>query len=508
VAAETRAAPAPKALVPVPVDQPSLNIVGRIAKFLQPKTSPALVPSLSDSNIGNIQFVTNNVALARQANANTYRAWASTPWVFSAINIRKNQIASADWDIVPFDNTKKYSVRLQQRIRDLFNEPSAKLDSFQSFASTVIDDILTLDAGVIEKVRYPQGDIAELWPTRGEWIAVDERWDGSDPEKYRYYFVPDGTIRAAFKNSDMVYMIANPRANSSVGLSPMAVLASTIDSELQAQEYNRRMVMGAAPDGALNIGDDASPEKVIETAAFFQNKIFGQSAMAVIGGFKNPSYMPFRATNRDMQFREWQDLLIRCIAVVLGLAPMDLGITFDVNRSTAEQGAQNTDDRGLRPLMALFQNYMTREIVWDKSFGGKENNLQFAFKALNLNETLAKANINKIAMPGVGWKSINDAKITDGRPPLGDPEDENNIFNHILIGTPAGMLDLNTQEYIGAKELADASADAQVTVAEAQGEIDAANADAAAQNAKEVAAASPAPVVAAPAKAPGKGAPK
>ena len=472
-----------------------LGLIERLAKFLQPKTSPARVPSLTDGNMGSIQFVTNNVALSRPAGAATYRAWAATPWVFAGINIRKNQVAAAEWDIVPYDNTKRFPARTRQRLIELFDQPSAKLDSFQSFASTLVDDLLTLDAGVIEKVRYPSGEIAELWPVRGEWISVDERWDGSDPMRPRYYFVPDGTIRGTFRNDEMVYMMANPRANSAVGLSPMAVLASVIDSELQAMEYNRRMVMGAAPDGVLNIGDDAPPEKVTEAQSFFQNKIFGQSAMAVVGGYKNPAYIPFRSNNRDMQFREWQDLLIRCIAVVLGLAPMDLGITFDVNRSTAEQGAQNTDDRGLRPLLSLVQKYLTREIVWDKSFGGRDNNLQFAFKSLNLNETKAKADINKVAMPGIGWKSVNSAREMDGRPPIGDPQDEGNIFNHILIGTPKGILDLNTEKYIGEEQLAKIAADTQTTVAEAQGEIDAANADAAAQNAKEVAAAAPKPTV-------------
>jgi phage portal protein BeeE len=463
----------------------------QVRKFLQPKTSPANVPTYADAYAGAVQFVTNNVALSRPAGAATYRAWAATPWVFAAINIRKNQIAAAEWDIVPFDNSKRVPARTQQRIRDLFDQPSAKLDSFQSWASTLIDDLLTLDAGVIEKVRYPDGVIAELWPVRGEWISVDERWDGSDPDKPRYYFIPDGTLRGTFSNEDMVYMLANARANSAVGLSPMSILSSVIDSELQAMEYNRRMVMGAAPDGALNIGDDAPPEKVIETSAFFQNKIFGQSSMAVIGGFKNPNFIKFRDTNREMQFREWQDLLIRCIAVVLGLAPMDLGITFDVNRSTAEQGAQNTDDRGLRPLMSLFQKYMTREIVWDKSFGGKANNLQFVFKSLNLNETKAKADINRVAMPGVPWKTPNEARVTDGRAPIGDGEDEVNIFNHLLTNTPKGMLDLTTGTYIGEEQLAKLQQETQTTVAEAQGEIDSANADQAAQNAKDVVAAAP-----------------
>ena len=491
------ARPSPLALVPVYEPEQRVTLAERIQKFLQPRTSPALVPSLADSSPGSIMYVSKDTALARPSGAAGYRAWAATPWVFAGINIRKNQVSSAEWDIVPYDHSKRYSVRLQERIRDLFDQPSVKNDSFQSFTATLIDDLLTLDAAVAEKVRYPNGDIAELWPVRGEWIAVDERWDGSDEKRPRYFFVPDGTIRGKFLNEDMLYMVANPRANSAVGLSPMAVLATVIDSELRAMEYNRQQVMGAPPEGVLNIGEDADSAKVIEAQSYWESKIFGQRAMAIIGGFKNPAYMKFRDSNQEMQFREWQDLLIRCVAVVLGLAPMDLGITFDVNRSTAEQGAQNTDDRGLRPLMSLVQRYFTREIVWDKSFGGKANNLQFVFKSLNLSETKAKADINRVAMPGVPWKSPNEARATDGRPPMGDADDEGNVMNHLLTQTPKGMLDLTTEKYIGEQDLAKIGADAQVAVAESQGQIDATNADAAAQNAKEIAAASPAPVVAA-----------
>ena len=179
---------------------------------------------------------------------------------------------------------------------------------------------------------------------------------------------------------------------------------------------------------------------------------------------------------------------------------MDLAITFDVNRSTAEAQTSNTEDRGLRPLMSMFQNYMTREIVWDRSFGGKENNLAFKFADLTLDETLAKANINKVAMPGVPTKSINEARRTDGRAPIGDPQDEDNIFNHLLTNTPKGMLDITANRYLGEEQLAEIAAKAQVDVAQAQGEIDANNADLAAQNAKEVAAAQPKPAPAAPAK--------
>jgi len=192
--------------------------------------------------------------------------------------------------------------------------------------------------------------------------------------------------------------------------------------------------------------------------------------MAIFGGYKSPSYFPFNTSNKDMQFREWQDLLIRCIATVYGLSPMDLAITFDVNRSTAEQQSDNSEDRGLRPLMSLVQSYLTREIVWDKSFGGKDNNLMFSFKTLNLSETKTKAEINKLAMPGVPTKSPNEARQTDGRPPIGDPTDENNIFNHLLTNTPKGMLDLTAGKYIGEEQLAALQSQSKIDVAQAVAE--------------------------------------
>lgn len=464
--------PSPRALPPVP--EPPASLLTRIQKFLAPKAGPANVPNVYTNTGpvggGYVGMVNANSALMRVPGSDTYRAYASTPWVFSGINIRTDQIASAEWDIVPFDNKKRFAARQADALRDLFSQPSAKLDSFQSFAKVVISELLTLDAAPVEKVRYPNGQIAELWPVRGDWIAVDERWDGSEPGRARYYFVPDGTVRASFSNEDMLYLIANQRAGSSIGISPMFVLQTVVESELQALEYNRRQVTGAAPDGVLNIGENATPDDVQKAESRFRAEVYGQGAMAVIGGYQKPTFMPFRTSNRDMQFREWEDLLIRCIAVVLGLAPMDLGITFDVNRSTAEQQGANTADRGLRPLMALFQSYMTREVVWDKSFGGRANNLAFAFKSLDLDETLAKANINKIAMPGVGWKAINEARQVDGRAPIGDPVAEENVFNHILIGTPKGILDLNTGQYLGEEHLQKLQAEHKIDVAEAAAE--------------------------------------
>jgi hypothetical protein len=146
--------------------------------------------------------------------------------------------------------------------------------------------------------------------------------------------------------------------------------------------------------------------------------------MAFLGGTKNPQFIPFRQSNRDMQFLEWQNYLVRKIAAVFQIAPQDLGLSFDVNRSTSEVMQENTEDRGLRPLLALIQDYITREVVWDDGFGGPDNNLAFRFTRLNLKETTSKAQINKLALAGIPWKTVNEARKEDGREPMGDDYDK------------------------------------------------------------------------------------
>lgn len=385
-----------------------------------------------------------------KANVALYRNWAEhSPWVRAAINVRKSQISSADWDIVPFNTELPIDESLQSDLRELFDRPNGSRDSFRSFIEPIVEDILVLDAGVIEKERALGRQVIALWGVDGGKIRVNALWDGSNENEPRYYWYPDGMMRASFTNADMVYMMANPRTYSPIGLSPMETLKMTIDAELQSSDYNTRQVTSAAPDGILDLGEGARPEQVESFKSYWLAEIAGKGAMAFLGGSRNAKFIPFRPSNRDMQFTEWQNYLVRKIAAVFGLSPQDLGLTFDVNRSTSEVQQEQTEDRGLRPLLALIQEYLTREIVWDDVFGGKDANLAFRFTRLNLKETTSRASINKLALAGVPWKTINEARVEDGREPVG-PE-----YDQLIAFTPQGPVALtdipNAREWLDSR---------------------------------------------------------
>ena len=410
--------------------------MGIISDFLTRsyKTSPKNVP------VGSSQLLFQERGKVGKTSAALFRNWAEqSEWVRAAVNIRKAQVSSAEWDIVPFDHSGSVDEGLQAKLRDLFDRPNAAVESFRSWVEPILEDILVLDAGSIEKERTLGGDVFALHAVDGGKIKVNSLWDG-DPDEARYWWVPTPQYEVPFKNKDLVYVMANPRTYSVMGLSPLETLKLTIDSEVSGSSYNSRQVTNAAPDGLLDLGEGARPEQIEGFKSYWLSEVAGKGAMAFIGGTKGAKFVPFRGSNREMQYQEWLMYLVRKIAAVYAISPQDLGLTFDVNRATSETLAEQTEDRGLRPLLALVQDYFTREIVWDKAYGGTKNNLAFRFTRLNIKESKSKADINKLALANMPWKSVNEARQDEGRAPLGDIRDESNPYNKLMANTPLGLV--------------------------------------------------------------------
>lgn len=410
------------------------------------RTSPKSIPAAGGGG-----FVFQERGKVQKSTSALFRNWAEhSEWVRAAISIRKSQISSAEWDIVPFDGTTDVSEDLKNEIRSRFITPNAAVESFRSWVEPIIEDILVLDAGVIEKERTLGGQIAALHAVDGARIKVSSVWDGN-PRESRYFWVPVPEVEVAFKNDDMVYIMANPRTYSVLGLSPLETLKMTIDAEVVGSQYNRRQVEQAAPDGIFDLGEGARPDQLEAFQSYWRSEVAGRSALGFLGGTKGAKFIPFRASNRDMQYDEWLKYLVRKICAVYLISPQDLGLTFDVNRATGEVQQEMSEDQGLRPLLALIQDYFTREIVWDESFGGSANNLAFRFTRLNIKESMSKANINKLALAGMPWKPVNEARLDEGRLPLGDPLDPENPYNRLMANTPLGVVAID--EVASAREV-------------------------------------------------------
>jgi hypothetical protein len=390
-----------------------------------------------------------------KANVRRLRSWSEhSEWIRAAINIRKTQVAGAEWDIMASDpDGKAIDVGLKNEIRDRIEFANPKSESFQELMEKVVEDILVLDAGSIEIESNLRGEPLYLHDVDGGTVRVNALWDGTNPKEARYFWYPDNFERARWRNDQFIYIMETPRSNSVVGLSKLETLALSIDAELDGHSYNARQVRNAAPDGLLHLGKGAKQENIDKFRAFWQVEQ-GNGAMAITGGTEIPGFIKFHDSNRDAQFLEWQVYLVRKIAAVMGMDPGDLGIGMDINRSTAEVRDNQTEDRGIRPLMGLLSRHVTREFVWHPEFGGQANNLAFKWTKLNLRESAARAAIYKIALGGMPYMAVNEARKETGREPLG-PE-----FDELAMVSPQGAFSLEdlptVREYLDQKNAAKA----------------------------------------------------
>lgn len=390
-----------------------------------------------------------------KTNAQALRRWAqNATWPRVAIDIRRSQISSAEWDIVPYDPSQPYPKRLRRQIRRLFEEPNDRDRSFAAFIDPVIEDLHVLDAGVIENERTGRKVIAQIWPVDGAEIYVDRFWDGTNPNAPRYFWRPDGwRDEATLLNQDLVYMMLRPSTHRAVGLSSMEILKETIDADLSSFDYNKRQVSTAGGEGIFDLGEDATPNQVTRFRSYWFSEVAGRAAIAFWGGTRNAKWISTQRNNREAQFMEWNLYLAKRSAAVFQLSSQDFGLTESINKATGEVLQDLSEDRGARTQFTRVQDYITREIVWDAGFGGRDNNLAFRFTKLNLRQTLSQAQIEKIELAGMPTMAVDEIRMAKGLEPWGPP------FDRPMIVTPQGAVSLD--DVPTAADSAGAGGDAQ-----------------------------------------------
>lgn len=380
----------------------------------------------------------------QKRSVNQLRKWSRTnPWIRSAINLRRQQISRAKWDIVSIDGSGEVNEANVKAIKALLRDPNTRMDSWRSFIEPIVEDVLVLDQGCIEK-EFTVGSragrtgrpIKSLWPKDGARIAFDPEWDGSNLKKPRYFeYDETGKIIGEYLNEEMIVIVGNRVTYSPLGLSPLEVLAETIEADLRAAKYNNNIVEQATPPGIIDLGEGVRPDQVDAFKNYWEGEIAGKSQTAITGGGKGVKWIPMAQSNRDMQFMEWQIYLARKICAVFGVQPQDIGLNFDVNKSTSEYGAAFTADNGIAPLCELIADYMTREVVWLY-----DRNLRFVYTDVGRESAQVVAEYYKSALAGLPWLRLNDALKERGQEGVGEMGDE------VWMPSPLGYMPLRYYE--------------------------------------------------------------
>ena len=359
-------------------------------------------------------------ALPKPTAANL-RRFAETPVARRAINCIKDRIACMDWRIeprqgAPEDTAGDRAARIAA-LTSAFETPNES-DSFRTLMEQVIEDVLVGGFGAAE--IDTTGDAAmpvRLYPVDGASIQVNAQWSG-DPNDPRYAQVTGKLGKDALtplRDDELMYIRLNPRSHTVFGLGKVEIAFEAISSFLQAHRYAGRLASNSVVQYALWL-NERTPEQHERLIRWWQDEVEGTGRVPVLSSEQKPEVLRFAGgTDADLRL-EWQQFLLTMIANAFDLPAMLLGVTQDVNRSTAQEFANEAFQSAVVPLARLVADHLTRDVIV-KRLGWSD--LRFVWSELESRDESVELNM-QLQMLAAGVVSVAEVRSMRGLPAVAE----------------------------------------------------------------------------------------
>jgi phage portal protein BeeE len=118
-------------------------------------------------------------------------------------------------------------------------------------------------------------------------------------------------------------------------------------------------------------------------------------------------------TDADLRL-EWQQFLLTMIANAFDLPAMLLGVTQDVNRSTAQEFADEAFQSAVVPLARLVADHLTRDVIV-KRLGWSD--LRFVWSGLESRDEMVEVEI-QTKLLAAGVLSVAEVRSMRGLPAI------------------------------------------------------------------------------------------
>jgi HK97 family phage portal protein len=344
------------------------------------------------------------------------RRFAETPVARRAINCIKDKIACMDWRIeVRLGAVEDVNGDRQSRIEALtraFDVPNES-DSFRTLIEQVIEDVLVGGFGAAEIDTGDDDLPVRLYPVDGASIQVNAQWTG-EANAPRYAQVTgrlgkEGLI--PLLDDDLMYVRLNPRSHTVFGLGKVEVAFESISSFLQAHRYAGRLASNSVVQYALWL-NERTPEQHERLIRWWQDEVEGTGRVPVMSSEQKPEVLRFAGgTDADLRL-QWQQFLLTMIANAFDLPAMMLGVSQDVNRSTAQEFADEAFQSAVVPLAKLIAEHLTRDVIvkrlgWD--------DLRFVWSDLESRDESVETNI-QMQLLAAGVISVAEVRAMRGLP--------------------------------------------------------------------------------------------
>jgi len=334
------------------------------------------------------------------------------------------------------------------------DRPQTELLSFEAFLRRAARDRLTYDQVAVEKINDNADKLHHFIPVDsgtirfaskvGQDVATasdansqshnnlvrqdteEERKEAEENENM-YAQVIDARVVRGFTSEDLIFRMGNPvndiYANGySVG--ELELLVSTITSHLQAETYNKLFfTQGHVTKGILHFQADVPQRKLKALRQQWDAQTSGNVnswRTPIFAGSDKISWIPLTQSNRDIEYSNWMNYLIKIACAIYCISPEEIG--FDIAKEAGSPGGvfqsqnetriKHSKDKGLRPLLRFFEDFINEEII------DKINN-EFCLEFVGLDAESRVQEVERENKEVRYSKTIDEIRAEDGMEPLG-----------------------------------------------------------------------------------------
>lgn len=337
---------------------------------------------------------------------------------------------------------EKEQTKLQdciEYVENLLDRPNSNgNDSFRSLMSKLVEDMLVVDNGVIEKVRNAKGEIAALYNVDGTTIYpnYDDYGLQQDPAYYQY-FQSDPKPAAELEADDLLVFQVNPRSTSmgiGFGSSPVENVISTVLTSLQTAIYNADYFDSAKlPPFMANL-KGVPTDELVRFKEAFTKQLEGGYWSSPFTNADSLDIKTLRPSNQDMQFMELNTWMARIICAEFEISPQEIGLTMEINKSTAQKQSKITGE-GVENILTVIAEEFNLDLLGDlaekidKRFGL----LEFSWNVELQMDALERAQTDQILIAS-GLRNVGELRARDGLDPLEEaPKTVDDILDNKTI---------------------------------------------------------------------------
>ena len=437
-----------------------VNADDEVFKALPAPSLKVPVPSSQQVNASDIanaymlEGMNEGGETARGLDYDQLLAMTRVPLIASIIQTRINQIAEfatpskdgnnvgfmirlKDRDAMPSDDDLRTIDQLYQFMIDCGDNRIAHDTNFEGFLRMLVRDSLTYDQACFEVIRNRGGGVAgfvnvDSRTIRRTKMTADEKKAGRrDPDRPAYVQVIDHKPKAEFMSRDLCFGVRRPRADlrfHGYGFPELEESIGLITNLLNADIYNAaNFTNGISVAGIIAVKSKMNPQLFRSFRREFYQMLSGsanakKTPLVQLDPDSNEDLkaLNLSSSNKDMEFQQWQNYLMKSICALYQIDPMELGFQFgqegvrsSLNQSSGAERVLMSKEKGLRPLLRAVQQWVNRYIV-----SQLDDRFELVFTGLDTTsaQEQLKMNIDKVK----SIMTINEVRALYDLPPLPD----------------------------------------------------------------------------------------